>query len=191
MVLVIDTSSARHALARVDGGRVLWESVDEAGRGDDLGRRVAAGGPLTGLAGVAVATGPGSFTGLRVGAAFGVGLAMGRGVPVLELATLELQAARARVPALALAEAGRGRVYFLGQDGPRLGEPAELPTDRPAVGWLRPETAARLRAAGVHLLPESGLRPFGEAAAGLVGGAREVPYGRVTLQYLRSFGMLA
>src|ERR1700694_3717504 len=77
------------------------------------------------LTAVAVATGPGSFTGLRVGVSFGLGLAMGLRVPISPLATLAVQAARSETPATALSEAGRGRVYYLLPGGaPALGEPA-------------------------------------------------------------------
>jgi tRNA threonylcarbamoyladenosine biosynthesis protein TsaB len=82
MVLVIDTSSARSALALVEEGRAAAEDVVEAGREHDLRRRVAALLGPTRLSGVAVSLGPGSFTGLRAGVSFGVGLAMGLRVPL-------------------------------------------------------------------------------------------------------------
>jgi len=111
VILVIDTSSAVNALAILDGGfahQVLLparspELVDQM-------RSMATAHPLTR---VAVATGPGSFTGVRMGVSFAVGLAMGLRVPIVPLPTLELQAARSDWPILAVSEAGRGRVYYL------------------------------------------------------------------------------
>jgi tRNA A37 threonylcarbamoyladenosine modification protein TsaB len=137
---------------------------------------------------VAVATGPGSFTGLRVGVSFGLGLAIGLRIPIVPLATLHIQAARSGEPQLAVAEAGRGRVYFAAPGAaPGVGEPAELPKDLPVAGWLRPATQAALEAAGLRFKAESELRSFGAAAARLLESAREVAYGSLKLEYMQSF----
>lgn len=188
MVLVIDTS-ARSALALVEGGRALAEDVTEASREQDLPARVRAMAAPRELTAVAVALGPGSFTGLRVGVSYGLGLAMGLRVPLLGLGSLDLQAARARVPATALVEAGRGRLYWRrpGCDA-RLGDPSDLPRELPAVGWLRPATEAIVRAAGVHLVEGAELEPFGTAAARLAGRGRRLGYDTVKLEYMQSFG---
>jgi tRNA threonylcarbamoyladenosine biosynthesis protein TsaB len=136
---------------------------------------------------IGVATGPGSFTGLRVGVAFAVGLAMSRRIPIHGLRTLEVAAARAKEPATAVAEAGRGRLYFHAPGATlQLGVPAELPQHVPAVGWLREATAAAVRAAGRHLLAEDDLHSFAEAAARVIEGAPELPYGRVKIEYMQS-----
>jgi len=135
-----------------------------------------------------VATGPGSFTGLRVGVSFGLGLAMGLKIPIIPLPTLGIQAARSDGPVLAVAEAGRGRVYFLapGAD-PGLAEAGELPRSWPVAGWLRPKTEAALEAAGLRFKSEEELRSFGSAAARLLESAREVAYGSLRLEYMQSF----
>ena len=77
MIIVIDTSSALSALALLDQSRTpVREATSPSGRTFDLPahfRDLVAGQKLTA---VAVATGPGSFTGLRVGVSFGLGLAM-------------------------------------------------------------------------------------------------------------------
>src|SRR5205085_5736666 len=96
VVLVIDTSSPCSALALVADGRALAEDLVEAGRAHDLRRRLRALAEPRRLDAVAVALGPGSFTGLRVGVGFGLGLALGLRVPLLGLGSLDLQAARAR-----------------------------------------------------------------------------------------------
>ena len=192
MVLVIDTSSACSAVAVLSAEReVLRESVRPAGREHDLRAQVLElVGPAQ-VSRVAVAVGPGSFTGIRVGAAYGLGLALGRGIPIHGLPTLKLASLRARAPATGLSEAGRGRVYFQAPASePRLGDPADVPTSHPATGWLREKTAAALRAAGVQLLEEAALVPFGEAAAAALGQAPEAPYGRLGLDYMQSFGVL-
>ncbi len=168
-------------------GRTVYEDVAESGPSFDLPSRyrVLEDGPA--LTRVAVATGPGSFTGLRVGVSFGLGLAIGLGIPIVPFSTLELQAARSQDPALAVSEAGRGRVYYLAPGGPGLADPADLPRDWPAVGWLRPATSSALEAAGVRMKHDQELQGFGAAAAIVLESAREVPYGSLKLEYMQSF----
>jgi tRNA A37 threonylcarbamoyladenosine modification protein TsaB len=137
---------------------------------------------------VAVSIGPGSFTGLRKGVSFGLGLAMGLRIPVVPLPTLGLQAARSDQPVTAVSEAGRGRFYYLvpGEE-PALGEPAEIPTGHDLVGRVTTSSEASLQKAGHRLKPESELRTFVEAAAQLLKTAREVPYDSLKLEYMQSF----
>ncbi|HYM67706.1 MAG TPA: tRNA (adenosine(37)-N6)-threonylcarbamoyltransferase complex dimerization subunit type 1 TsaB, partial [Patescibacteria group bacterium] len=154
MILVIDTSSALSAVALLGpSGEVVREATFASGRTFDLPaayRSLGAGGPLSR---VAVATGPGSFTGLRVGVSFGVGLAMGLRIPIVPLPTLAIQAARCERPVIAVAEAGRGRVYFqIPGAEPALAEPSEVPGGLQAVGWLRPATELAMAAAGHPLV---------------------------------------
>ena len=189
MILVIDTSSARSAIAllRPDGS-VAGEQVSQSGPVFGLAdgvRVMREGRPLSR---VAVATGPGSFTGLRVGVSFGLGLAMGLKVPIVPLPTLAIQAARSEEPVLAVSEAGRGRVYHLapGREA-GLAEAGELPQEWPAVGWLRPATQEALIAGGVRMQDESRLRSFGAAAALVLKTAREVAYDSLRLEYMQSF----
>jgi tRNA threonylcarbamoyl adenosine modification protein YeaZ len=189
VIFVIDTSSARAAVALLEvNGAVVSEELHEAGRSFDLPacfRELAAGVELSK---VGVATGPGSFTGLRVGVSFGLGLAMGLRIPIVPLPTLELQASRANQPVLAVAEAGRGRVYFRTPDGRQgLGGPSELPSDDEVVGWLRPDTEQAMLDAGLRFRPESVLKSFGEAAGRLLETAPEVAYGSLKLEYMQSF----
>lgn len=189
MILVIDTSSALSALALIDpSGAVIGEELNASGPSFDLPARYRAIADGALLTKVAVATGPGSFTGLRVGVSFGLGLAIGLRVPIVPLATLHLQAARSDEPLLAVAEAGRGRVYFA-QPGaaPGIGEAPELPKDLAAAGWLRPGTQAALEAAGLRFKPEGELRSFGAAASRVLESAGEVAYGSLKLDYMQSF----
>jgi tRNA threonylcarbamoyl adenosine modification protein YeaZ len=189
VILVIDTSSARSALAllRPDGS-VVAEEIHASGPGFDLPARfraVAAGQTLTR---VAMAVGPGSFTGLRVGVSFGLGLAMGLRIPIIPLRSLELQAARTHEPAIAVTEAGRGRVYFLAPGSePRLAEPGDMPRDWPVVGWLRPATEAALTAVGLTLKPETELQSLAASAGFRLKTAFEVAYGSLRLEYMQAF----
>ena len=189
MILVIDTSSARSAIAllRPDGS-VAGEQVGPSGPVFGLTERVRALREGSPLSSVAVAMGPGSFTGLRVGVSFGLGLAMGLKVPIVPLPTLAIQAARSDSPVLAVSEAGRGRVYHSALGGEaRLGETGELPKEWPVVGWLKPATQSALIAAGLRMQDESRLRSFGAAAAIVLETAREVPYDSLRVEYMQSF----
>jgi tRNA threonylcarbamoyl adenosine modification protein YeaZ len=195
MVLVIDTSSACSGLALLRPAGTSWEPAGEvvfpSGRGEELadraGRLIAPGE----LSGVAVALGPGSFTGLRVGVSYGLGLALGRAIPLYGLGTLALAAARSRQAATGLSEAGRGRVYFLPPGGePGHGGPGEVPRQWPAAGWLRPATAEALRQAGVRLLAGKDLEAFAVGAARAMERAERLRYGSVSLRYMSSVGRL-
>ena len=100
-LLALDTASRRHALcvlADEDGG--LLDHRRLVGRELDRELPPALAALLRDdLAAVACVLGPGSFTGLRVGVSFGVGLAMGLRIPIVPLPSLDLQAARSTVPA--------------------------------------------------------------------------------------------
>ena len=188
MIYVVDTSSAICALALIEPGGDVRVEMRMPARSDGLRetlRDMAMGQDITK---VAVATGPGSFTGLRVGVSFGLGLAIGLGVPIVPLPTLALQAARSDDGVLALAEAGRGRVYYMSPGGETgHGGPADLPREHPGVGWLSTATERSIVAAGVRMIPQEELRSFGEAAARLLERAREVPYRSLEIEYMQSF----
>src|SRR5256885_10989653 len=133
----------------------MSESVS-AGRGLEMDhlRRLARTRRITK---VAVASGPGSFTGLRAGVSFGLGLARGLGVPIVPLPTLLLQGARTDNRVTAVVEAGRGRFYYLAPGAEiAVGGPSDIPTTHPLVGSV-PQSA--LLAAGHSFVPERELRP--------------------------------
>jgi len=184
VILVIDTSATRWAVAVIDQtgkGRTLIESSERP----DLALVYE---KIETPTKVAVATGPGSFTGLRVGVSFGVGLAMGLRIPILPLPSLDLQAARSDVPVTAVLEAGRGRVYYqLPGGSPQHGEPGDVPSSHSLVGNVAPKTREGLIAAGHHFRPESELRDFSEAAGIVLETAREVAYGSLEIKYMQSF----
>jgi len=191
LVLVIDSSSAETWLAVLSAGRPLAESRLPAQRDGELPKAVRRLSSPQDLTAVAVGLGPGSFTGLRLGASYAVGLALGLRLPLLGFGSLELQLARARQKAIAVVEAGRGRLYWL-RAGPgevaALGTPAELPAGWPLVGWLRPPTQEAVTEAGLSQLPEAELRTFSEGAARVLKGAQELAYDTVRLRYMQSLG---
>ncbi len=123
MLLAIDTSTKQAGIALYDGERGLiaeynWHSANR--HTEELLPLVAqmlaqAGVAPHALRAVAVALGPGSFTGLRVGVAAAKGLALSRGLTLLGVPTLDVVAYPHQsqpVPVVALLQAGRGRVYW-------------------------------------------------------------------------------
>ncbi len=114
--LLIDTAGPVVGVAAWDGDVCVGEASLRQTAGADgwLTPRIAElVDALGGLDRVGVTVGPGAFTGIRVGVASALGLALARGVPVVPLSSLELRAAlvpgEARV--LALLDARKGKVY--------------------------------------------------------------------------------
>jgi tRNA threonylcarbamoyl adenosine modification protein YeaZ len=190
VIFVVDSSSALNALAVLDASGTVRQEEFLPARSPDLVDRMRALVSPYRLTKVAVATGPGSFTGLRVGVSFGLGLAMGLRIPIVPLRTLELQAARSDTPVTAISEAGRGRLYYLEPGArPALGEVNEIPKTRQIVGFVSAATAAALTDAGHVFAPEQELRSFGAAAGRLLESARAVPYGSLKLEYMQSISV--
>ena len=164
-LLAIDSSTEQAGVALVDGGRVA-ELSWAAGRTQTaslLGQVHHLLG-LHGLAAadlgaVAVATGPGTFNGLRVGVGVAKGLVLGLGVPLLGVPTLAAAAfpyAGAGLPVVPVVAAGRGRLVWAEYRGgpagwdaaatPRNGTAeelvahvAEMPVGAIVTGELTPE----------------------------------------------------
>jgi len=121
LILALDTSSAAGSAALVRDGRVVVERAGDASRthGERLPAELmaaldAAGVTLKDVDRLAVAVGPGSFTGLRVGIATIQGLAVARGTAVTPVSTFEALAWHARGTADAIAtwiDAHRGEVF--------------------------------------------------------------------------------
>jgi tRNA threonylcarbamoyladenosine biosynthesis protein TsaB len=120
MLIAIDTATDHASLALHDGFQVLVEHTWESPRRHtiELAPRLAAALERLELhpkhfRGVAVTSGPGSFTGLRIGMAVAKGLTMAHNLPLIGVPTLDVVAAaqgRDRRPLCAVLQAGRGRV---------------------------------------------------------------------------------
>lgn len=190
MDLVIDTSSPQTALALLGGGDVLAEWVGARLGVEELPRGVAGlTGDVRGVGRVVITTGPGSFTGLRAGASYGIGLAQGLGIPLLGVATFDLVRALSSVPARPVVEAGRGRLYLeTAGGGAGIAGVDSVPGDLPLIGLLSEPALRAVRDAGLPVVPEGARRTFGRAALSALDQARELPYGRVRISYVTSVG---
>jgi tRNA threonylcarbamoyladenosine biosynthesis protein TsaB len=135
MLLGLDTSTSYAALALAEDDELLAELNWQVGQqhSTELFARLTwllaqQAVPMAALDGIAVATGPGSFNGVRVGLAAAKALAFALGCPLYAVPTLDVigwGAALAREPIWALLDAGRGQVYA-----------AEYATREPsAAGW--------------------------------------------------------
>jgi tRNA threonylcarbamoyladenosine biosynthesis protein TsaB len=120
MLLAVDTSTRVIGVALYNGKLVLSEVawISRNHHTVELGPQVAetidrAGINSADLTAVAVAIGPGSFTGLRIGIAFAKGLAFSRRIPIIGIQTLDALAASQPVMGdklIAVLKAGRNRL---------------------------------------------------------------------------------
>ena len=131
-VLGIETSTSVCSVGLVSEGRVLTSFSQNTGlrhaeRTMAMADRAIAdaGVEFTELDGVAVGSGPGSFTGLRIGMAAAKGLCLALNLPLLTVSTLEGLAAQVVIDGMsvcAMLDARRGNVYagVYGLNGGRL-----------------------------------------------------------------------
>ena len=148
-LLLINTCGAEGVLGLSEAGSVVTEEW-LPGRSASEGlvpaiRKLlgAAGWTVGQLAGVGVVTGPGSFTGVRVGLSVAKGLCEAGGVGMMAMSRLALVADGAQGSVrVALLDAGRGEYYGGVYEAGR--EPVEsLRTEAEARGWIdTPGTAA-------------------------------------------------
>lgn len=178
MILGIDTSAGQCAVALFASDGRVWQRAEPMDRGhaEALFPMIDAvlsdaGVALGDLARIAVCTGPGSFTGVRIGVAAARGLALGCGIPAVGITRFEALASGPGPVALP-GRSGQIFVQDFGPDGPdgrhtplgpprietgtapdRMADPAIIarlgaahPADlRPAPLYMRPADAAPAR----------------------------------------------
>jgi tRNA threonylcarbamoyladenosine biosynthesis protein TsaB len=131
-VLSVDTTSSLGSVALLEAGALLGEEHLSGADTHSLHllpaieRLLAALGlDASAIEGFAVAVGPGSFTGLRVGLSTVQGLALGAGRPCIGGSVLDVLASVSEGPSFALRDAFRGEVYWGQYDsaGESMGPP--------------------------------------------------------------------
>jgi tRNA threonylcarbamoyladenosine biosynthesis protein TsaB len=121
VLLAIDTSTRNVGIAIYDGSQVLSETIwaSQDYHTIELAPAIAetlsrAGLEIQNLKLLAVATGPGSFTGLRIGLAVAKGIALACHLPIIGIPTLDIvaesQPISSEVRLAAVLQAGRGRL---------------------------------------------------------------------------------
>jgi len=135
VTLAIDTAAPRLQLGLLRADALVDVEVVDIAKGhaeilfDRLNALLARNGLGHGDIGrIAVTTGPGSFTGLRIGLSAARGLGVARNIPVLGIPSLLALSLSAKAgPVAVLLDARRGEAYFelfdapgLGHDGSRL-----------------------------------------------------------------------
>jgi len=172
-VLAVDTAGPVAGVALAAGGDVLVRT-ERVVRGAETRLHpwaqavcAEAGVSLSGLDGVAVAAGPGAFTGLRVGLAMALGVAVAADCPVWGAMSLDHRAARvgSSGDVLAALDARKGRLYAAWyRSGQRLAPPVDAAPDVVLAGASGPFLAVgegalvvadRVRAMGGQLVDEA------------------------------------
>jgi tRNA threonylcarbamoyladenosine biosynthesis protein TsaB len=183
-IVGFDTATALTAVAAVAGDEVAWEGAREPAPGArpahvpallaDIETAVDALGGWNSVERIAVGTGPGSFTGLRVGIATARALAQATNTPVVGVNTLAALAAGMSAAAgsrscLAVQDARRGELFASLQDPagdeewpPFVARPEELAerlksraSGTLAAGDGSVRFRAILEAAGAEVPPDS------------------------------------
>lgn len=181
-ILAFDTSAAHCAVALLLPDRMI-QRVEPMEKGQAerliplLEELLAEGGiAWTDLRALAVGTGPGNFTGVRISVAAARGLALGLGIPAVGVTRLEALAHGLPRPLVVIEDAKRGQVYvqLFTSAGPG---PAHL-ADR-----IRPACPATGSAAGEGALPPA--MPLVEAIARIGAERATTPQPRPAPFYLR------
>ncbi len=153
-LLAIDTSTRLVGIALYNGAQVVTESVWQSKdhHTTELAPAVAGALNKSGLGAnhlnaVAVALGPGSFTGLRIGLAFAKGISMAQNIPIIGVPTLDILAFAQPVVDSQLAavlRAGRGRLavawYQPVQGQWQTSKPSEVLTAEELLACIREPT---------------------------------------------------
>jgi tRNA threonylcarbamoyl adenosine modification protein YeaZ len=197
MIVAIESASTDISLAvsRPDGTAVAdagWTSDRRQGH-ETLPRLLDllrdAGVELGALTAVAVGTGPGSFTGLRVGMSLAKGLALALRVPIVGLPSLPAWLVAEPDAVAAVGRAGAREAYLLLRDEaePRIVDRDELPPATRSAAVVAPRELADAFGLAAARLPHRSATALAAAAAARL---QDVPEGddlaRLEPAYLRA-----
>ena len=151
LILAIDTAldACAAAVLDTDAGKLIVHESQAMKRGHAealmplIGRVIAASGTtFTALGRIAVTTGPGSFTGLRVGLSAARGIALAANIPVVGVTTLAAYAApvvsrNAEHPVVSAIDARHDHVYLqvVSGNGSALVRPRVAPIAEALSAW--------------------------------------------------------
>lgn len=141
VILGIESAIGQGSVAILSGGKPLAESRGEAARAETLLVEIeraatAIDGGLQAIRKIGVSTGPGSFTGLRIGIATALGLARGLGIPAVGVPLLEAIAESAETGRQFLVAAAIGRSDVCFQEFSAAAEPISEPRALPFSDFL-------------------------------------------------------
>jgi tRNA threonylcarbamoyladenosine biosynthesis protein TsaB len=181
-ILAFDTSAAHCAAALLLPDRII-QRVEPMEKGQAerlvpmLEEVLAEGGiGWADLKALAVGTGPGNFTGVRIAVAAARGLALGLGIPAVGVTRLEALAHGLPRPVVVIEDARRGQVYV------QLFTP-HGPAEAHLADRVAPACPATGSAAGEGALPPA--MPLVEAIARIGAERAETPQPRPAPFYLR------
>lgn len=169
LTLAIDTASSTTGVAILDGGKVLAEKswISEQNEAEKLLPEIIRLVPdLRRVGKIIAVSGPGSFTGLRVGVAAANTLAYLLGASLYGVDTFTIWKKRyTGKNAVLLIKAGRNEIFA---DGKLT--PAEKIKAKKAYGDLLPAQKEMLKEKGIEFVPDSEIKSFGRAAVSLPPG---------------------
>ena len=167
LILGFDTSGPYCAAALVQGDRMLACFAEDMARGQaerlmDLLTETLAhhGAAWSDLNALAVGTGPGNFTGIRIGVSAGRGLALGLGVAAYGVTGFEARARIAPQGTTVAIPAPRDRVYISDADGPRLVPASDITNPAPLPTPAEQAQAIAAHAASLWPAPPAPPAPF-------------------------------
>ena len=192
-LLAFDTSAAHCAAAVLCGDRIVASRFDamEKGQAEHLlpmleNLLAEAGLAWRDLTALAVGTGPGNFTGVRIAVAAARGLALSLGVPAIGVTTLEARAYGLPRPLAVVEDARRGEIYLqefdAAPDEARVTTISALPFECRFVRFAGTASAAAAAAVGGEALPSL---PIAEAIARVAVTRIAEPQPRPAPFYLR------
>jgi tRNA threonylcarbamoyladenosine biosynthesis protein TsaB len=158
-ILAIECAVANGSVALLHGRELIGPSVEgNPSRAEDILRIIdsvldSAGIPGRELSTIAVSTGPGSYSGIRIGLATALGLASATGVPCTGVATLEAMASRidrSSIDAVTAVPVGKNQVawqvFESSEGGASDASPPELASFATFVELLSSRSSATLLA---------------------------------------------